>query len=113
MIAAAAQALWHGLLYSCACLPLQERPCNTHTTFTHTHNHTHTTRSDNSTAGRTKCVNTFKGYECDCGAGYMRVTDKVRLSREPPAPLAPRGLLPAVCSAPSAWRLARTLLNPC
>lgn len=35
-------------------------------------------RSLNSTLGRTKCINTFRGFTCECGAGYMRVTDKVR-----------------------------------
>jgi len=33
--------------------------------------------SANSTHGRTHCINTFKGFTCDCGDGYMRVTDKV------------------------------------
>lgn len=31
----------------------------------------------NSTLGLTRCINTFKGFKCECGAGYMRVNDKV------------------------------------
>lgn len=30
----------------------------------------------NSTKGRTKCVNTFTGYTCECGEGFMKVVDK-------------------------------------
>eukprot|EP00878_Enallax_costatus_P034447 GHUV01038194.1.p1 GENE.GHUV01038194.1~~GHUV01038194.1.p1 ORF type:complete len:492 (+),score=107.81 GHUV01038194.1:754-2229(+) len=30
----------------------------------------------NSTLGRTKCVNTFNGYRCECGEGFMKVVDK-------------------------------------
>lgn len=30
----------------------------------------------NSTMGRTKCVNTFTGYSCECGEGFMKVVDK-------------------------------------
>jgi hypothetical protein len=29
----------------------------------------------NSTLGRTKCVNTFTGYACECGEGFMKVVD--------------------------------------
>jgi hypothetical protein len=29
----------------------------------------------NATAGRTRCVNTFAGYTCECGQGFMRVQD--------------------------------------
>jgi hypothetical protein len=28
--------------------------------------------------GKTKCVNTFRGFECDCGDGFMKVKDQVR-----------------------------------
>jgi hypothetical protein len=31
--------------------------------------------SFNATAGRTRCVNTFSGYQCECGQGFMRVQD--------------------------------------
>jgi hypothetical protein len=31
--------------------------------------------SSNATAGRTRCVNTFSGYTCECGQGFMRVQD--------------------------------------
>lgn len=30
----------------------------------------------NKAQGRTRCVNTFRSYTCDCGSGSMRVTDK-------------------------------------
>lgn len=30
----------------------------------------------NSTLGRTRCVNTFTGYTCECGEGFMKVIDK-------------------------------------
>ncbi|KAI8469825.1 MAG: hypothetical protein J3K34DRAFT_393772 [Monoraphidium minutum] len=30
----------------------------------------------NTTLGRTRCINTFRSFACDCGAGYMKVTDK-------------------------------------
>ena len=26
--------------------------------------------------GRTKCVNTFTGYTCECGEGFTKVVDK-------------------------------------
>ncbi|WIA30662.1 hypothetical protein OEZ86_000736 [Tetradesmus obliquus] len=29
----------------------------------------------NSTLGRTRCVNTFTGYACECGEGFMKVVD--------------------------------------
>jgi hypothetical protein len=46
--------------------------------------------------GRTQCVNTFRGYECECGDGYMRVKDKVG------------GCLPACLPAcPACWLAAR------
>lgn len=31
----------------------------------------------NSSKGRTRCINTFKGFTCECGAGYLKVTNKV------------------------------------
>jgi hypothetical protein len=33
-------------------------------------------RSENTTNGKTRCINTFKGFSCECGAGFMRVVDK-------------------------------------
>ncbi|GBF87811.1 vacuolar-sorting receptor-like protein [Raphidocelis subcapitata] len=32
---------------------------------------------ENSAQGRTRCINTFRGFDCDCGPGHMRVTDAV------------------------------------
>jgi hypothetical protein len=41
-----------------------------------TRNTPHHHRSLNSTRGLTRCINTFSGYSCECGNGFLRVTER-------------------------------------